>query len=89
MAQLIVFEGIDGSGTTTQTRLVARALRLRGCAVLETSQPSGLEVGQLVRRLLSRVDDRPSMHALAMLFAQIWLEADDDELYPGPARWER
>lgn len=20
---------------------------------------------------------------------QIWLEADDDELYPGPARWQR
>lgn len=88
MAQLIVFEGIDGAGTTTQTRLVARALRLRGCAVLETSQPSGLEVGQLVRWLLGRVDDRPSMHALAMLFAADRLEHERRVIAPALARGE-
>jgi dTMP kinase len=36
---LVVFEGLDGSGKTTQRARLAKRLRGRGCDVLETAEP--------------------------------------------------
>lgn len=48
----IVFEGLDGSGGTTQLRLLAAALRARGRHVVETGEPSRGPVGRLIREQL-------------------------------------
>lgn len=72
----IVFEGIDGAGTTTQTRLLAKRLEALGRRVLTTAEPSNGPVGSLVRQVLKgRIVGAPSStspfdrRALALLFA--------------------
>src|SRR5574340_11263 len=48
----ITFEGVEGSGKTTQVALLAAALRQRGLPLLETREPGGSPVGPEIRRLL-------------------------------------
>jgi dTMP kinase len=48
----ITFEGVDGSGKSTQARLLAQHLRAGGKDVVETREPGGTELGERVRELL-------------------------------------
>ena len=49
----IVLEGVDGSGKTTQARLLAEALRVRGFEVALTQEPSEGPIGKKIREYLS------------------------------------
>ena len=48
---LIVFEGIDGTGKTTQLSLLAEVLSKRGLPVISTREPTGGIYGQKIREL--------------------------------------
>jgi len=48
----ITFEGMDGSGKTTQMHRLAARLRGAGRTVLETAEPGGTPIGTKIRRIL-------------------------------------
>jgi dTMP kinase len=48
----VTFEGVDGSGKTTQAELLAQSLRAEGREVVATREPGGTPLGEEVRRLL-------------------------------------
>ena len=51
---LIVFEGIDGTGKTTQIRLLAEKLTDRGYQVITTYEPTNGQYGQRIRELFTK-----------------------------------
>ena len=53
-ARFIVLEGVDGAGTTTHTKLLAKALTKQGLLVRATCEPSDGPVGALIRQVLTR-----------------------------------
>jgi len=48
----VTFEGIDGSGKTTQARLLAGRLEREGVDVVLTREPGGTPLGEAVRDLV-------------------------------------
>jgi dTMP kinase len=51
---LITFEGVEGSGKTTQMRRLGRWLKRQGYPVEHTREPDGTALGVAVRRLFER-----------------------------------
>jgi dTMP kinase len=57
--RFITFEGVEGSGKTTQVSNSAERLRKFGWSVLETREPGGTSVGEQIRDvMLNRANDR-------------------------------
>ncbi|NET69836.1 MAG: dTMP kinase [Sphaerospermopsis sp. SIO1G2] len=57
---LIVFEGVEGCGKTTQMQLCSQWLNSRGVSVVLTREPGGTELGKDLRRLLlEKSEDKP------------------------------
>ncbi len=48
----VTFEGIEGSGKSTQLQMAAEALKRRGVASLSTREPGGTAFGRDLRRIL-------------------------------------
>lgn len=67
----ITFEGLDGSGKSTQLRLLARTLRVNGHTVIATRQPGGTEIGDRIRGLLlhSKTQKVSPWTEMALMFA--------------------
>lgn len=66
--RLIVFEGIDGAGTTTQARKLVERMESVGLPAWSTSEPTRSEIGHLLRRVLSgevRVTPETTAHLFA------------------------
>ncbi|HEX2061101.1 MAG TPA: dTMP kinase [Thermoanaerobaculia bacterium] len=55
----ITFEGIEGSGKTTQMGLLAQELRHTHHDVVLTREPGGTPLGQLLRRVLVEPHEQP------------------------------
>jgi dTMP kinase len=81
----ITFEGVDGSGKSTQARLLAEQLRAGGRDVVETREPGGTELGERVRELLLK---GPAMEpwAEAALFAAARAQLVDEVIRPSLER---
>lgn len=68
-ARFISFEGIDGSGKSTQARLLADSLRAGGTEVVLTREPGGSPGAEEIRSLLLTGDtDRWSARTEILLF---------------------
>jgi len=87
---LIVLEGVDGAGTTTQVRLLCERLRALKLPVHASAQPSQGPIGALLRQVLSgRLVVNSAGHArapgwstMALLFAADRLDHLESELQP-------
>ena len=68
---LITLEGIDGTGKSTQHRLLVRYLRSKGYKVVSTREPGGTAVGERVRNILlaSRTGELAPLAELALICA--------------------
>jgi dTMP kinase len=65
----ITFEGLDGSGKSTQLRMLASELRLRGMEVTSTREPGGTMLGRKLREVFLESDDVIDPLAELLLFA--------------------
>lgn len=85
----ITFEGPEGSGKSTQLRLLAEHLCNVGHAVLETAEPGGTPIGQQIRRVLldSKNQDLCPTAELLLMFASR-AQNVDQAILPALARGE-
>jgi dTMP kinase len=81
----VTFEGLDGSGKSTQVELLASELRRSGRDVVLTREPGGTELGEQVRELLLAGGD-VSAWAEAALFAAARAELVERVIRPALAR---
>jgi dTMP kinase len=86
--RLIVLEGGDGVGKTTQLPLVADALRARGLPVHTIREPGQTQVGQQVRALLLHPDSTISPATEALLFLSARAQVVAEIVGPALARGE-
>ncbi len=66
---LIVLDGPDGGGKTTQVALLSERLRAEGYEVVCTREPGGTSLGEKIRNILLESTRRISPVAEAMLYA--------------------
>ncbi len=81
----VTFEGLDGSGKTTQVELLRRHLEESGREVVVTREPGGTELGEQIRELLLH---GPAMSAWAeaTLFAAARAELVERVIAPARER---
>ncbi|MDO5851269.1 MAG: dTMP kinase [Methanobacteriaceae archaeon] len=67
----IILEGIDGTGKTTQTKLLTEDLKEKGYNATQVIEPTNSEIGKLIRKYLQDKDSTTSnkQDILALLFA--------------------
>jgi len=84
----ITFEGIEGSGKSTQIDLLARHLREKGHDVVVTRDPGGTELGDNIRDILldpefSSMDSYTELFLYAASRAQLVIEVIEPALKAG------
>jgi dTMP kinase len=69
--KFITFEGLDGTGKSTQMRKLAAALRAAGHKVIETREPGGTATGEQIRKVLlhSGTTGLSPLAEMALMFA--------------------
>ncbi len=83
------FEGIDGSGKSTQARLLAETLRARGLTICHTREPGGSPGAEDIRRLvLEGSADRWSTETEILLFTAARRDHLEKTILPALARGE-
>lgn len=69
--KFITFEGLDGTGKSTQMRKLAAVLRQAGHQVIETREPGGTATGEKIRKVLldSGTAGLSPLAEMALMFA--------------------
>ena len=69
--KFITFEGLDGSGKSTQVEKLARSLRAHGLSVTITREPGGTAAGEKIREVLlhSATSGLSPLTEMALMFA--------------------
>ncbi len=80
----VVIEGLDGSGKTTQARILAAKLKESQGAVF-TQEPSRGRIGRFIRSRILYGDRRPPITLEALLFAADRIDHIETEVMPALA----
>ncbi|CEJ48107.1 dTMP kinase [Umezakia ovalisporum] len=85
--KLIVFEGVEGCGKTSQMQLCYQWLQNLGLSVVLTREPGGTELGSHLRRLLlDKLDNKPISEVTELLlYAADRAQHVEQELKPNLA----
>jgi dTMP kinase len=67
--KFITFEGIDGSGKSTQVRMLADEMRRKGVDVITTYEPGGTPLGQALREAFLETKETVAPMAELLSFA--------------------
>jgi len=79
----ITFEGVDGSGKTTQIKLLNKFLKDRGFDTVLTREPGGTVLGDSIRKLLLDPENNgPVDRAEALLFEAARAELTEKVIVP-------
>ena len=65
----IVFEGIDGSGKSTQSKMLKKHLEKKSYKTFLTQEPSNSAIGKLIKKSINSGKKNISSEAIALLFA--------------------
>ena len=69
MGRFITFEGVEGSGKTTQVRMAKSYLEAEGLPLVATDEPGGTPLGKIIREMLLNVGPYAIFpHAELLLF---------------------
>ena len=82
----VTFEGLDGSGKSTQIELLRKLLEEEGREVVATREPGGTEMGEHVREILLHRDHPLVPWAEAALFAAARAQLVEEVIAPALQR---
>jgi dTMP kinase len=82
----VTFEGLDGSGKSTQAELLRRRLEADGREVVATREPGGTELGEGIRELLLGGAEAISPWAEAALFLAARVQLVEEVIRPALER---
>lgn len=78
----ISFEGIEGSGKSTQVKALAEYLRAKGHNVVETVEPGGTKIGNKIRQLLLEPENHMDPMAELLLYYSSRAQHVREIIYP-------
>lgn len=82
----ITFEGLDGSGKSTQLELLAQTLQQAGHAVVTTRDPGGTAIGRELRQILLHHPGEVSPRCELFLFLADRAQHVDEVIHPALAQ---
>ncbi len=82
----ISFEGIEGSGKSTQARLLADYLKAKGYNVLTTEEPGGTKIGHKIRSLLLDTENHMDPLTELLLYNACRAQHIRELIYPALTR---
>ncbi|MFL5499934.1 MAG: dTMP kinase [Gemmatimonadaceae bacterium] len=80
--KLVIFEGTEGAGKTTQIRLLAERLAVAGIECVAVREPGGTPVGDAIREILLHPEQEITPATEALLFMSSRAELIAREILP-------
>jgi len=80
--RLVVFEGPDGSGKSTQFRRLVSACEAAGVTVCEVREPGGTAIGEEIRRILLHTKDEMNLRCEMLLYMASRAQLVEEKIRP-------